>query len=218
MAASSQIRRDAREWAVFRFNPHVEADPEPYRSLVLERQRIQAMEDRIHLRKMTGGRKRKRVIDHAKKEHDMRKEYFGFKEIVNRAGCILAEAVAAECTKQEFHRNFRMSDYLFDRIHKDITDPKWGCTRFLKRPDAVGHFGPSSLQKIYSVIHQLAFGSSSFAVKDTVEYGRIWGVSVCMTSVSSSSAATGETIWGGGIRLQCWLKWPPTRREGSLAC
>ena len=153
MAASSQIRRDPREWAVFRFNPHVEADPEPYKSLLLERQRIQDMEDRIHLRKMTGGRKRKRVIVHAKKEHDMRKENFGFKEIVNRAGCILAEAVAAECTKQEFHRNFRMSDYLFDRIHKDITDPKWGCTRFLKRPDAVGHFGPSPVQKMYSVIH-----------------------------------------------------------------
>ena len=59
-----------------------------------------------------------------------------------------------------------MSDYLFDRIHMDITDPVWGCTRFLGRPDAVGQQGPSSIQRMYSVIHQLAFGSCSFAVKD----------------------------------------------------
>ena len=49
MAATNAIRREGREWATFRFNPHEDADPEPYRSLVLERQRIQAMEDRIYL-------------------------------------------------------------------------------------------------------------------------------------------------------------------------
>ena len=166
MAATNHLRREGREWAVFRFNPHVDAEPEPYRSLVLERQRIQAMEDRIHLIKLTGGRKKKRKIDHTKKEFDMREEYFGFKVVLNMAGCILAEKVKANCTQQEFHRNFRMSDYLFDRIHTDLTDPVWGCTRFLRRPDAVGHFGPSSIQKMYSVIQQLAFGSCSFAVKD----------------------------------------------------
>ena len=164
MAATSAICREGREWAVFRFNPHVDDDPEPYRTLVLERQRIQAMEDRIHLAKLRGGRKRKRIPDHAKQEFEMRQDYFGFKVVLNLARCILAEKVKANCTQQKFHRNFRMSDYLFDRIHMDITDPVWGL--FLGRPDAVGQKGPSSIQRMYSVIHRLAFGSCSFAVKD----------------------------------------------------
>ena len=166
MSATNHFRREEHEWATFRFNPNEPDNPEPYRSLVLERQRIQAIEDRIYLAKLNGGRKRRRVTDHAKKEFNLREEYFGFKAIKNLAGCILAEEVPAKCTPEEFHRNFRMSDYLFDKIHKDITDPVWGCNLFLGRPDAVGRVGPSSIQRMYSVLQQLAFGVCAFAVKD----------------------------------------------------
>ena len=115
---------------------------------------------------LSGGRKRRRVTDHAAKEHEMRKEYFGRPAVKNRAGAILVDKVKATCTEDEFHRTFRMSDYLFDRIYKDITDKKYGYTLFLGRPDAVGRVGASAVQRMYSVIQQLAFGVCSYAVKD----------------------------------------------------
>ena len=109
MSCRSQIQRDSQQWATFRFNANVPDIPEPYRSLVLERQRIQDNEDRIHLRKSTGGRTQRIRTDHAVKEGQLRVENFKFDAVLNRARVILAQKVGAKCTAQEFHQHFRIT-------------------------------------------------------------------------------------------------------------
>ena len=98
-------------------------DPEPYRSLVLERQRMEADGKRIAEALLSGGRKRRRSIDHAAKEYSLRQEYFGWPPRLNKRGAIRAAKVVALCTGAYFCRNFRMSDFMFDRIH-DAVIPK----------------------------------------------------------------------------------------------
>ena len=175
MSCRSQVQRDSQRWATFRFNRDVADDPEPYRSLVLERQRIEADGKRIAEAFLSGGRKRRRSVDHAAKEYSLRQEYFGWPPRLNKRGAILAAKVVALCSEAEFCRNFRMSDFMFDRIHDAITDPEHGCSIFMGRADAVGRVGASSLQRMYSVLQQLANGVCSFAVKDFSGVGQQLG-------------------------------------------
>ena len=96
----------------------------------------------------------------------MMEDYFGFPPRLNKRGAILAAKVKAACTEAEFHRSFRMSDYMFDRIHANIRDKEYGHPLFMNLANAIGNKGASSLQRMYSVVMQLANGVSSFAVKD----------------------------------------------------
>ena len=59
-----------------------------------------------------------------------------------------------------------LSHNLFDIIHVDIKDPKYGCVLFLGRPGVVDRVGASSMQRMYPVLYQLANGVCAFAVKD----------------------------------------------------
>ena len=135
-------------------------------TLVLERQRLEREGERIAQALLTSGRKKRKIVDHAQKLWQMKHDYFGFAVVLDGAEILLSAKVVAQAGEQEFHCRFRMSDYMFDRIHVDIRDLVHDCSLFMGRPYAVGRVGPSSMQRMYSVIQQLAFGICSFGVKD----------------------------------------------------
>ena len=73
------------------FDADVVDDPEPYRSLVLERQRCLAKQASIAQAQLTGGRKRRQVNEHAKKHADITNEYFGTPAVYDGADVLLEE-------------------------------------------------------------------------------------------------------------------------------
>ena len=54
-----------------------------------------------------------------------------------------------------------MSPDLFERIYKDIKDPRYGCNAFSGRKDACGRPGASALQKMVDVMRMIAYGTSA---------------------------------------------------------
>ena len=59
-----------------------------------------------------------------------------------------------------------MSEFLFDRIHDSIKDPEHGSPLFMGHSDAVGRKASSSLQRMISVLKQLAYGTCANANSD----------------------------------------------------
>ena len=77
MSVYSQVRRDDSQWAQSKFDRDVVEDPEPYISLALERQRLDARAKFLAHELRTGGRGRRRQTNHAKKHRTIVKDYFG---------------------------------------------------------------------------------------------------------------------------------------------
>lgn len=155
-------RRDYK-WATFNFDADAVDDPEPYRSLIKERQRIAARLQVISQQLLTGGRKRRRQTNHAKKHKVIIKEYFGVLAVIDENGVVLQRRIPPTHNLLDFHRRFRMSPPLFQKIYEDIQDPVLGCSAFLGNTDAVGRAGASAMQKIVAVMRQLAYGTANDA-------------------------------------------------------
>ena len=77
---------------------------------------------------------------------------------------LLESRIRPTVSKLELFRRFRMSPFLFDSIHDDIKDPEYGCSIFMGRKDAVGQSGASSMQRMVSVLRQLAYDVSEDGV------------------------------------------------------
>lgn len=56
MSSCRELRREHLQWAAFSYNRDASDDPEPYRSLILERQRLHANGLRLAARALLGGR------------------------------------------------------------------------------------------------------------------------------------------------------------------
>ena len=100
MSVFSQIRREDLQWAQSKFDWDVVEDHEPYRSLVLERQRLGARSVFLGEELRTGGRRRKRHTNHAKKHRGIVHDYFGTPAILDENGVILERRIprkAVEC-------------------------------------------------------------------------------------------------------------------------
>ena len=136
-------------------------DAESYRALVLERERIQVNKKRIAQAILTGGRRKREVVDHAAKHREIRRQYWGLDAVYNEAGVMIEVAKGPTKKPDVFHNRFRMSEYLFSNIHKDIQNKRKGCRLFMGLKDAAGRTGPSSLQRMVSVTRQLAYGSGA---------------------------------------------------------
>ena len=139
-------------------------DPEPYKSLVLERQRCLAKQASIAQAQLTGGHKRRQVNEHAKKHVDITIEYFGNPAMYDGAEVLLEGRTRPTVSKPEFFRRFRMSPLLFEGIHDDIKDPEYGCSIFMGRKDGVGRSGASSMQRMVEAFRQLGYGNSADSV------------------------------------------------------
>ena len=164
MQVYSEIYREEFQCFTFAFDADVVDDPEPYRSLVLERQRCLAKQASIAQAQLTGGRKRRQINEHAKKHEDITNEYFGTPAVYDGARVLLESRTKPTVSKPEFFRRFRMSPFLFESIHDDIKDPEYGCSIFMGRKDAVGRSGASSMQRMVAVFRQLAYGTSADSV------------------------------------------------------
>ena len=138
-----------------------EDDAEPYRALVLEGERIAENRKRIAQAILTGGRKRRQVVDHVSKHLEIKRQYWGVDAVVDGAGAVLALKKDPQYDDAVFCERFRMSEFLFSSIHTDIQNPETGNEYFMGLKDAVGRVGPSSLQRMVSVVRQLAYGSGS---------------------------------------------------------
>ena len=77
MQVYSEIYCEEFHWVTFAFNADVVDDPEPYRSLVLERYNCLVKQTLIAQAQLTGGCKRRQINKHAQKHADITKEYFG---------------------------------------------------------------------------------------------------------------------------------------------
>ena len=77
MQVFRELFREEFQWVTFAFDADMVDDPEPYKSLVLERQRCLAKQAFIAQAQLTGGRKRWQLNEHAQKHADITSEYFG---------------------------------------------------------------------------------------------------------------------------------------------
>ena len=148
-------------WAEFLNEEGADDNPEPYRSLLKEKDRLVALQISIAKRQQTGGRAPRQENEHERKHTAIRDDYFGLPAIFDGAGILLEPKVKRKVTKSAFFRRYRMSPHCFNSIHDDIQDPEVGCSIFMGRKDACGRKGPSSLQKITSVMRQLGYGVCS---------------------------------------------------------
>ena len=123
----------------------------------MERQRCLAKQVAIAQAHLTGGRKRRQVNEHAKKQGDITKEYFGNPAVYDGAGVLLESRTTPTVSKSKFFCRFRMSPFLFESIHDDIKDPEYGCSIFMGRKDAVGRSRASSMQRMVAVFQQLGY-------------------------------------------------------------
>ena len=114
----------------------------------------------------SGGRKPKLVVDHGWYHRNIERDYFGTRAVYDVEGNLKKAKKKARFPVKRFHRRFRMSPRLFERIFWDITDPEIGHRFFWSRPDALGVFGASSLQKVCAAIRQLAYGTASDHVEE----------------------------------------------------
>ena len=161
MSVYSQVRSDDIQWAPFKFDRDVVGDPEPYRSLVLERQKLAARAEFLAEELRTGGRRRRRQTNHAKKHRTIVKYHLGYPAVLDGNDVILQRRTPPKHPLCDFFTRFRMSPDLFERIYKDIKDPRYGCTAFSGRKDACGRPGASALQKLVAVMRMIAYGTSA---------------------------------------------------------
>ena len=145
-------------WAAFFSEEGADDSPETYRSLVKERDRLVALQISIAERQRSGGRAPRQENEHKRKHAAIRDDYFGIPAVYDGAGILLEPKVKRKVTKVAFFRRYRMSPHCFNNIHDDIQDPEVGCSAFMGRTDACGREGPSSLQKMTSVMRQLGYG------------------------------------------------------------
>ena len=82
-------------------------NPEPYRALVLERQRIQATKEWIDQALLTSGRKRRKLMEHAAKHRVIMKEYFGTKVVFDGAIVLPHEQIHPAYCDADSYRRFR---------------------------------------------------------------------------------------------------------------
>ena len=136
-------------------------DAEPYKSLVAERDRITASRKRIAQALLTGGRRKRILIDQPAKLKEINKLHFGIDAVLDGAGMVLEAKLGPTFGEAVFQNRFRMSSYMFENIHKDIQHVNNGCSLFQNRTDAAGRKGASSLQRMVSVMRQLAYGSGA---------------------------------------------------------
>ena len=97
----SEIFREEFQWVTFAFDADVADDPKHYRSLVLERQRCLAKQASIAQARLTGGRKRRQVNEHAIKHAAITKEYFGTPAVYDGAGILLESRTSPTVSKPE---------------------------------------------------------------------------------------------------------------------
>ena len=97
-----------------------------------------------------------------------KRDYFGTRAVYNEDGNVLTKKKKEWFPVKRFHRRYRMSPRLFERIFWDITDLEIGSRFFKRRPDAMGVFGLSSLQKVCAAIRQLAYGTASDHVEEYI--------------------------------------------------
>ena len=114
----------------------------------------------------SGGRKAKLEVNHCWYHRNIERDYFGTRAVYDAAGNLKKKKKKARFSVKRFHRRYRMSPRLFERIFWDITDPEIGHSFFLYRTDAMGVFGPCSLQKVCAAIRQLAYGTASDHVEE----------------------------------------------------
>ena len=93
----------------------------------------------------SGGRHAKLLVDHPWFHANIERDYFGTEAVYDADGNEIKKKKKARFPVKRFHRRYRMSPRLFERIFWDITDPEIGSLFFQRRPDAMGVFGPSSL-------------------------------------------------------------------------
>ena len=111
-----------------------------------------------------GGRKRKQYSSHAKFDHNIRSDYFGFPQFSEDG--VVHEAVEAKYDLAKFYRRYRMGPKVFERMLHDIQDPVNGHKEFKTGPDALGEMGASALQKITAVIRMLSYGVCFDAIEE----------------------------------------------------
>ena len=122
--------------------------------------------DTLKRKLRSGGRRHKLIADHGWYHANITRDYFGTRAVYSEDGKLLGIKKKARFPVKRFHRRFRMSPRLFERIFWDITDPEIGCEFFYHRSDALGVFGSSSLQKVCAAIRQLAYGTASDHVEE----------------------------------------------------
>ena len=201
MSVFSQIRKEDLQWAQLKFDRDVVEDPEPYRSLVLERQRLAARSVFLAEELRTGGRKRKQHTNHAKKHRGIVEDYLGTPAVLDGNGVILERRIPAKHPLCDFFTRYLMSPDLFQRIYDDIKDPRYGCTAFVGHKDAYGRAGASALQKMVSVMRQLAYGTAADSFNEYSGVKKNTARLAFMLFASSSTVRLGRSTWGPGEKM-----------------
>ena len=153
--ANAEYREESNEELISYYNAHCD-----------EIDILSAHIERLKRKLRCGGRKPKLVVDHGWYHRNIERDYFGTRVVYDNAGNLVKKKKKARFPVKRFHRRFRMSQRLFERIFWDITDPEIGHHFFFSRPDATGVLGPSSLQKVCAAIRQLAYGTASDHVEE----------------------------------------------------
>ena len=139
---------------------------EYYHAHYIEIDSLAAHIETLQRKLRSGGRKSKIVADHAWYHNNIERDYFGTRAVYDDDGRLVRKKKRARFPVKRFHRRYRMSPRLFERIFFDITDTEIGSRFFQTTPDAMGVFGPSSLQKVCAAIRQLAYGTASDHVEE----------------------------------------------------
>lgn len=106
-----------------------------------------------------GGRAKKQPARHHIFHGRILADYFGTPAF--DADGVVHESTPPLFSPSKFIRRFRMSPKMFMKLYHDITDPVTGHDEFRKGLDALGVMGVTPLQKLVSVVRQLAYGCCS---------------------------------------------------------
>lgn len=160
MSTYSEVRDDLFRWRTLDYDADAdEQNVRSYRLHIRQRDELRAQIAICKRKLRSGGRKRHKKAYHEDSHKRIIRDYFGSKSVVNENGVIIKKKESARFHEKKFNRRFRMSSFLFQRIHDDIIDPEIGSRHFQTAPDAAGKVGASTMQKLVAAIRQLAYGT-----------------------------------------------------------